>query len=427
MKKMLFLSPELPYPLHSGGKIKTWHTLEAFSKYWDITLVCPLKLEDNLNLKEFKVKSSVKDVLTDKVNRPRSAYNLLKSWHQRRPINVLRTDSRLLKEQVANICHHQDYIFIDHFEAFQFVPSEVLANTKRQQTIIYHAHNAYHKIWERFAKTTTNLAYKIVCNIEAKRIVRYERHIVASVDCCFAAPNDVECLTNLGCCKDKLFQTLHLGDESALEKPALRWDQTTEKLCYLGYLGWEPNIVGLEWFLTEVWPVLKQRHPKLSLDIAGKNADQRLKNAVQAAKDVTLLGYVEDLEDIYSNCRISIAPLLFGSGIKVKVISAMARGLPLVTTSIGAEGLEVKHQDHLMIADSSRAMAGSITQLLQDDILWQRIASNSRKIVIEKYTWAQMFSSMIEDINSVAKSRHSVSTPLINMTTKGKRNVLAAS
>jgi glycosyltransferase involved in cell wall biosynthesis len=427
MKKMLFLSPELPYPLHSGGKVKTWHVLEAFAKHWDVTLVCPLKLEDDLQLQDFMAKSSITTVLTDKVERPRSASNLLKSWHQRRPINVLRTDSLLLKEQVADICQDQDFIFIDHFEAFQFVPAEILENTKRKQTIIYHAHNAYHQIWQRYASSTNNLAYKMVCNIEAKRIIQYERHIVASVDCCFAAPNDIECLVNLGCSKDKLFQTLHLGDESALEQPALRCDQTTQKLCYVGYLGWEPNIVGLEWFLKEVWPVLKQRHPKLSLDIAGKNADQRLQNAVQAAKDVTLLGYVEDLEAIYSGCRISIAPLLFGSGIKVKVISAMARGLPLVTTSIGAEGLEVKHQDQLMIADSSSAMVASITQLLEDDILWQRIATNSRQVVIDKYTWAQMFNAMIGDINSVAQSRHRVSTPLINMATKGKLNVFAAS
>jgi glycosyltransferase involved in cell wall biosynthesis len=427
MKKMLFLSPELPYPLHSGGKVKTWHILEAFSKHWDITLVCPLKLEDDLYLQEFIAKSSVTAVLTDKVDRPRSASNLLLSWQQRRPINVLRTDSLLLKEQVADICQDQDFIFIDHFEAFQFVPAEILSNTKRKQTIIYHAHNAYHQIWQRYASSTANLAYKIVCNIEAQRIIQYERHIVASVDCCFAAPNDIECLVNLGCSKDKLFQTLHLGDESALEQPALRCDQTTQKLCYVGYLGWEPNIVGLEWFLKEVWPILKQRHPKISLDIAGKNADQRLQNAVKSCRDVTLLGYVENLETIYSDCRISIAPLLFGSGIKVKVISAMARGLPLVTTSIGAEGLAVKHQDQLMIADSSSAMVASITQLLENDILWQRIATNSRQVVIEKYTWAQLFNAMIKDINTVAESCHKASGQMSNVTTKGNFDVLAVS
>jgi glycosyltransferase involved in cell wall biosynthesis len=426
MKKMLFISPELPYPLHSGGKVKTWHLLEAFSKHWDITLICPLKLQDDLYLDKFMAKSSVTKVLTDKIDRPRSAYNLLKSWYQRRPINVLRTDSWLLKEQVANICHQQEFIFIDHFEAFQFVPAEVLANTKRQQTIIYHAHNAYHQIWQRFAKTTTNLAYKIVCNIEAERIIRYERYIVASVDCCFAAPNDIKSLTNLGCDKDKLFQTLHLGDESALKQPALRCDQTTEKLCYVGYLAWEPNVIGLEWFLKEVWPVLKQRYPKLSLDIVGKNADKRLNKAVQASKDVSLLGYVEDLEHVYRDCRIAIAPLLFGSGIKVKVISALARGLPLVTTSIGAEGLEVTHQNQLMIADSSSAMAASITQLLEDDMLWQRLAKNSRQVVIEKYTWTQMFNAMINDINNVAQKRNRASTSLIKTLIKGKLNALTA-
>ena len=163
---------------------------------------------------------------------------------------------------------------------------------------------------------------------------------------------------------------------------------------YVGFLGWEPNSQGLLWFIEEVWPQLVKRHPDLLFDIVGKNPGQRLQQAVAPHKGMSLKGFVPDLQEIYRDSRVSVAPLLFGSGMKVKVLDAMARGMPTVTTSVGAEGIDLEPGKHLLVADDPATMAASIDSLLTDPQLWQHLQHNSRALINERYTWRQLFTQM---------------------------------
>jgi len=401
-KTLLLLTPELPYPLQSGGKVKTWNMIKAFSEYWDITLVCPLKENDEDFVDAFMANTPVEHLISESVQVPRTAKNLLKSYLQRKPLNVVRTSSAFLQQQVLEIMNDYDLVLVDHFETFQFLPRDFFnkdaderGRDKPKPKLAYHAHNAYHQIWQRYGDTTPRFAEKVVCAIEAFRVKRYEKAICEISDLVFAAPNDIDKLKQLGCSERvKFAQTLHLGDDNNLYQPTLDIEQTKHKLCYVGFLGWEPNVQGLLWFLEQVWPSLIEVFPDLCFDIAGKAPDQRLIDAVKPLKGVQLLGFVEELETLYLESRVCICPLFFGSGIKVKVASSLARGLPVVTTYLGAEGLEVMDGEHLMIADTAEDTASSVITLLSNDVLWNRIAQNSRKLMREKYTWSSVFSTM---------------------------------
>lgn len=404
-KKLLLITPELPYPLQSGGKVKTWNMINAFSEYWDITLVCALKENDEEFISTFIEKSPVEHFISAPVKIPRSAKNLLRSYQQAKPLNLVRTYSDTLKQQVAEIAGNFDLILLDHFETFQFLPKALFKKGAKRPTVVYHAHNAYHQIWHRYSKTTKNIAEKLVSAIESRRVKRYERRLCEKADLVFAAPNDIETLKKTGCSPEVIFrETLHLGDDKNLYLPNLDIDQTKNKLCYAGFLGWEPNVQGLLWFLENVWPSLKSVMPDLIFDIAGKAPDQRLIDAVELLDGVQLLGFVDDLEDLYKESRVCICPLLFGSGIKVKVASSLARGIPVVTTRVGVEGLDLAHGAHLMIADNAEDTIRSTIALLVSDGLWSRISKYSRKQMREKYTWDAVFNRMFSEIAEVQKA-----------------------
>lgn len=402
-QRLLFITSELPYPLQSGGKVKTWNMLCAFAKKWQITLVCPLKENDADYVKEFSAKAPITELITDPVRVPRSALNLLKSYAQAKPLNLVRTYSKQLSDHVADVAHKHDLILVDHYEVFQFLPAAILSGSKSRPPIVYHAHNAYHQIWQRYSETTNNPAQKWVAGFEALRVRNAERKICQRADMVFAAPNDIETLKAF--CPDSVTfrETLHLGDDDNLDKLPLDVRFTEAKLCYAGFLGWEPNVQGLLWFLHEVWPGLKQQVPELRLDIAGKNPDSRLVNAVDAAEGVQLLGFVDDLETLYRGSRMAICPLQFGSGIKVKVANAMARGIPVATTSVGAEGLDVLHGIHLMINDDAAEMQASILKLLSQDRLWTQMANTSRHLMRSKYTWKTLFQRMFAEIDEMQR------------------------
>jgi glycosyltransferase involved in cell wall biosynthesis len=388
MKKLLFITPELPYPAQSGGKVKSMKLLQALAERYDVTLACPLKMDDAKHVEEFHAISPCRNHLHEAVNIPRTPANLARSYMRGIPLNVHRSHSHQLQADIASVVDQYDIVFLDHYEVYSYLPRGF------EGLCVYHAHNAYFKMWERYAQLPGNPAMRLAAHVEASRVRKYEATVAHSTDLTFAAPNDALELGRAGVPLAKVHETFHLGDDRQLEMPDLHYTDTAKKLMYVGFLGWEPNSQGLLWFIEEVWPQLLKRHPDLLFDIVGKNPDQRLQQAAARHKGIRLKGFVPDLQEIYRDSRVSVAPLLFGSGMKVKVLDAMARGMPTVTTSVGAEGIDLKPGKHLLVADDPTAMAACIDRLLTDPQLWQQLQHNSRALISERYTWRQLFARM---------------------------------
>ena len=399
MEKLLFITPELPFPPQSGGKVKSLKLLHALAERYEVTLACPLKGEDARHVDAFHAISPCVDHLHERLDVPRSAYQLATSYARRWPLNVQRTHHPRLARQVAAIADDFDVVMLDHYEVFPFVPASFGGLR------VYHAHNAYHKLWERYAALPGNPVIRAASWLEAGRVRRCEAGVARGSDLVFAAPNDAAELKICGVAADRIRNTYHLGDDRQLDLPSLRYQDTEERLMYVGYLGWEANVLGLLWFLEEVWPTLVQRNPKLEFHIVGKGADVRLRNAVAAHPGITLRGFVENLETVYRTSRVSVAPLRFGSGMKVKVLDAMARGMPTVTTSVGAEGIAAESGRHLLIADDPRETVRCVESLLGDPGLWFQLQSESRELVRARYTWRRLFDEMHRDLRSALQRR----------------------
>jgi GT2 family glycosyltransferase/glycosyltransferase involved in cell wall biosynthesis len=155
-----------------------------------------------------------------------------------------------------------------------------------------------------------------------------------------------------------------------------------EDLLFIGNLAHRPNDDAVLFFMDAVYPHLRHKLPNVRLDIIGDNPSAAA--AAYNSEDVRIRGYVPDVEPYLRDRRVFIAPLRFGAGIKGKVGEAMAYGIPVVTTSIGAEGFGLTHGFDVMIADDPAAFAAAVEQLYSQKELWERVAHNSR-LRIEKY------------------------------------------
>jgi glycosyltransferase involved in cell wall biosynthesis len=415
MQSLLFITPELPYPAQSGGKLKSLNLLKHLASCYHVTLACPLKREDAQHLDGFMqvLGNQLALCLTTPVNVPRNALNMTRSYLRNEPLNVLRTRGAQLKQRIDALPTTFDCVYLDHYEVFQYLP------TQHTGKVVYHAHNAYFRLWQRYAEICANPLFKLVAHMEAQRVKRYERRVCRRADLVFAAPDDIKALAEAGCDASIMQETYHLGDDTQMTLPAMQWQDTAKRLVYVGFLGWEANVLGLTWFLDDIWPQLKAAHPDLALDIVGKHPDDRLQTRAARDESIRLLGYVADLETVYPGARVCIAPLTFGSGMKVKVLNAMARGIPVATTRIGAESIEVEHGRHLMIATTAQDMIEDISQLLIDPVLWQRLADESRQRIAEKYTWQALFTAMDQALSSVLNpASANQSTPASNELTQ---------
>lgn len=155
-------------------------------------------------------------------------------------------------------------------------------------------------------------------------------------------------------------------------------------LLFIGSFAHRPNDDAMLFFMREVYPLLRQTLPNVQMDIIGGNPSAAMMafNSV----DVRVRGYVPDVEPFLRDRRVFVAPLRFGAGIKGKVGEAMAHGVPVVTTSIGAEGFGLTHEFDVMIADDPTSFAAAIARLYSERELWERVAENGRRRIAEHFT-----------------------------------------
>lgn len=159
-------------------------------------------------------------------------------------------------------------------------------------------------------------------------------------------------------------------------------------LLYVGNFQHLPNVDALEYFLLDVWPLIRLDHPRAELTVAGAHPPPRVRR-LDGAPGVTVVGAVPDLRPCYHGHRLLVAPIRAGSGTRLKILEAFASGLPVVSTALGAEGIEAASGRHLLIADEPAAFARAVGRLLDDDDLCRRLAAEAMTLARRRYDWAR--------------------------------------
>jgi glycosyltransferase involved in cell wall biosynthesis len=379
--KILLLTPQLPYPPISGGVIKSHKLVEYLAQSHQLTVACFLKSESyQQHLARFKTAFKALSVHAQSLNIPRTGMNFFKSCLKGVPLTIYRNTNAAFKQYVDFLANQYDVIFVDHYLMFQYVPNDY------QGRVVVHQHNAEFVIWSRMAEQSSWLK-KLLINFEANRIKLYEVKMCHRADVTLAAPNDQCALQQAGAQDCDFIDTYHLGDEHNLYCQSMLYEQTGLNLLFVGTLSWEANIDGLCWFLKDIWPLIKAQVPGVKFTIVGKCSPMLKGKLLNIASDIELAGFVDDLEMMYKSHRVFVAPLRFGSGIKVKVVNGLYRGIPTVTTGVGAEGLKLVNGEDIYIADNETAFASSVVKLLKDQATWQHLSTSSRAMMKQHYTW----------------------------------------
>lgn len=380
-KRLLFLTTQLPFPAQSGGVIKTFRMLEYFAERFEVTLLCLLKGEDQEHVGELQERLPGIVIHAVPCERRRSVKALINSYIQGKTLNLYRNFSEDAAQMAEELADEHQILFVDHYEMFQYVPLDFPGD------VVLHEHNAEYMLWERYAELEPNWVKKSLLRNESLRVRKAERRYALEADLILAAPEDGERLLDIGVDRNKLRKTYHLGEDELLKLPALKFTGSKE-LLFIGTLSWESNVNGLLFFLRKIFPHILQEEPQTVFHMVGKNPDKRLiKAAKKFGESVQIPGFVEDVEPYFQRCAAFVLPLRFGSGMKVKFLNAMYRGLPVVSTTIGAESISVKDEVHALIADEAKDFAQECLLVMKEEKLWNTLSSNSRELADQKYRW----------------------------------------
>jgi glycosyltransferase involved in cell wall biosynthesis len=173
----------------------------------------------------------------------------------------------------------------------------------------------------------------------------------------------------------------------ASEQGLLNLDAEPTLVTHLGTMFWPPNVQGVLWFAREVWPHVQREVPEAHLVIIGRRPPAGVLALPSEDNSIEVLGFVEEPDPYLKRTAAFIVPLHAGAGMRVKIMDAWAWGLPVVTTTLGAEGIDVRHGVNAMVADDALSFAGATVRLLREPGLREKLRASGRSDLVERYDW----------------------------------------
>jgi glycosyltransferase involved in cell wall biosynthesis len=263
--------------------------------------------------------------------------------------------------------------------------------------IIYRSHNIEFEIWQRTGNQENNTIKKKYLHFLANRLKKYEQSILNLVDGIAAITKKDEAqLIALGC--KKPITTVPFGIN--LHDYQLKEIPQEKKLFHIGSMDWMPNQEAIKWFLNEVWSAIIAKEPTATFHVAGKNMPEDIINLAASTKGVVNEGEVENANDFINNNNIMIVPLFSGSGMRIKIIEAMAMGKLVIGTSVAFEGIAVQHNKNGIIANTANEFKEAILMALQHPEVVKSIGQKARKTIGEQYNNTAIVKQLINFIKS---------------------------
>jgi glycosyltransferase involved in cell wall biosynthesis len=302
--------------------------------------------------------------------------------------------ARLVREEIETF--QPEVLFADGLSMAQYVPPEYRGLT------ILHEHNAEYVIWQRQAQVETGFR-RWVAWLEAVRLRRYEAASIRRFDRVFAvSQEDRRILLDLGAEPVRVGILPNLPDRGLLDMPSPVFEQTEPIILYFGTLSWMPNIEGLDRVLTSIFPEVRRRVGEARLVVAGMGASRGLAARVRTTEGAEFRGKTEDAESLYRTARVLVDATRSGGGTRLKVLNALARGVPVVASPLAAQGLDATSGEHLLIGDTDNGMIDAIQLVLGDPNRWRTLSEHGRALVRERYVAETAYRPLDEALARVA-------------------------
>ena len=379
--KILFLSPTVPFPLTDGGRIRVFNLLKQIAVKNEVTLLAlETQTTDADGVAELQQLGIQVHLVPNAPTLPRVSFGtLVKAFLKRQPITVARYDIPAYRQKFRELIAIQTFDLV-HYEMFhiaQFHTETHLPGVLSQQ-------NVDSAIWRRLCSETTNPLYKFAYWTQQLAFQRYERVLSPKFDA-VTCTSDIDAAVFQQHCTENAIEIIPNGVDITHYRP----DFTTEApahLIYIGSMDWYPNEDAVAFFADEVFPRIQEKVPDVAFSLVGGNPSARVQKLAER-DGIIVTGRVPEIKPYFAEATVFVVPLRIGSGTRLKILEALAMGKAIVSTTVGAEGLDLKDGAEIFIADEPTAFADAVTRLLTDVQLRRRIGENGRSRVEQDYDW----------------------------------------
>ena len=393
--KVLMITPYLPYPLYSGGQIRTYNLLKNLAKSHEITLFAFVKevVPDHIKALE----KFCKKIEVFKRRKAWSVVNILVSGFSFYPFLVAIYYSLSLRKRIKEELSLNKYDLI-HAETFYVMPNIPKTNVPIllvEQTIEY-------LVYAHFLETLSLKLLKPLLALDIFKLKFWEKFYWKRADKVVAmSASDKNKMRKL--VSNLSVEIIPNGVDTSFFSQIKHKKNKSKVLLFVGNFSWLQNREAVGFLIEKIWPNVKVKIQNTKLLIVGRNPSEQIRSLVRKFK-VQLESKVDDIREVYSKSDVMIAPIFGPGGTRYKILEAMASSLPVVTTEMGAEGLPVKHREHIMIANEQNTLTEQTVKLLRDKKLRDRISENARFLVQKEFDWRKVSAKLDKLYKSVGTS-----------------------
>lgn len=255
-----------------------------------------------------------------------------------------------------------------------------------------------HRVEARISRLTADWSSRISRIARAVGLIRLERRSVGRAGRTLVCSDD-----------DRLWISRNFGARGVITvpnavdvPPQIAEVERTANVLFVGTLGYEPNIDAARWLIEEIWPDVRARHPEATLSIVGRG-QQNVQTRREIPEGVRFLGFVDELAPLYARAQVVVCPLRSGGGTRIKIIEAAMHARPVLSTSLGAEGLAFEPSSEIVIENTAEALTATLTDLLANPARCQRIGRAARQRAVELYSLESVVGTLRDELLAVMR------------------------
>ena len=398
--RILFLTQVLPYPLDAGPKIRAYYTLRHLARQHQVTLLSFVRPMDTpAQVEHLAQFCQAVHTVPMRRSRPRDALHLIESLITGQSFIIRRDRVPAMARRVDELLAtgEFDVVHADQLWMAQYALRARAASRKPGSSIprlVLDEHNACYLIARRLAAEERNPLKRALAMLESRKMARYEVEACRRFDwVVWVTEQDHRAVEQQAADGERRVPRSAVipicGDPAAT--PGVRRKPGAQRVTFLGGLHYPPNAQGVLWFIHHVWPLILQQIPDAVLTIIGKDPMPEIRNPKSEIRNLDVTGYLADPTPYLAETAVFIVPLLAGGGMRVKIVDAWMWGLPVVSTTIGAEGIETRPGENILIADTPADFAQAVVRLLRDPEEGQRIGQAGRRWAEQHYDWRRVY------------------------------------
>ena len=399
--RILYFSPRQCWPRDTGAKLRDYYLASQLAARCPVTylgLRDPSEVSPEPPVAEsgFAAYHSVARESTYTVSK------LVRGLIGPTPLTVLNYSSARVSEMLAEILQAGsfDAVQMEGVHLSAYLP--VIRAAASRPVILADWHNIESEILHRYSQVNPNPMRRVYAGRTANLLERSETEFLAACD--------VHTVTS-----ERERVRLQARDPAAeihvipngvdvqyfgAQEPDPGAARTN--LVFAGSMDYSANVDAVVWFVNNMWPELRRQHPALSFTIVGRDPTPEVR--ALGGDQVNVTGTVADVRPYYSGALAAVVPLRIGSGTRLKILEAMAAGIPVISTRLGAEGLDLEDGTHLLLADSAAEMIAALGRLASSSELWLRLSRSGREVVSRCYDWRALTENLYR-IHSAAIER----------------------